>query len=97
MVNQVQQSNDLKEQWVRQRIEDRMLVVRQSVDEIINNDVTSDERIRELLDKLLNCTYFGIGGKEFIRLNRYYSCINKQNSQMYTGFYHGIILRSLLF
>ena len=68
---------------LRKQIEEIMPSVRESIDEIINNNITSTAAIEQVLDRLLDFASLGLGEAEFRRLNQYYVGINKKNADFY--------------
>lgn len=75
----------------QQEIKKNIPHLNEEIDYIINNKEKSIKNIEKLLDILLNCAYIGCGTDEFKRLNKYYSTINKENSEKYTEFYNEIM------
>ena len=68
---------------LRKQIEEIMPSVRESIDEIINNNITSTAAIEQVLDRLLDFASLGLGEAEFRKLNQYYSVINRENADFY--------------
>lgn len=68
---------------LRKQIEEIMPSVRESIDTIINNKITSTAAIEQVLDRLLDFTSLGLGEAEFRKLNQYYVGINKKNADFY--------------
>ncbi|MBI2582153.1 hypothetical protein HYV87_03450 [Candidatus Woesearchaeota archaeon] len=65
--------------------------IKEDIEEIISQNLTSEHRIESLLDRLLDCLYLGLGEEEFKRLNSYYATINKENSDFYQRSYQEIV------
>ncbi|HLD79673.1 MAG TPA: hypothetical protein VJA18_03875 [Candidatus Nanoarchaeia archaeon] len=67
--------------------------IREDINDIIDNNITSEPRIETALDSLITCLRIsGAGGeKEFKRLNGYYAGINKENSDFYRRSYQEIV------
>ncbi len=57
--------------------------VRNEIDNIINNKVTSMPRIERTLDLLLDFISLGYGEGEFKELNAYYQTIHSEYSEAY--------------
>ncbi len=74
----------------KQAEEQALPIFREEINYIITNRIESQNRIEYLLDSLLGYAQMGVGIKEFKRLNRYYSTINKKYSQEYENFYKEI-------
>ncbi|MDO8511519.1 MAG: hypothetical protein Q7S55_05130 [Nanoarchaeota archaeon] len=68
---------------LNRQIEEIMPSVRESIDEIINNNITSTAAIEQVLDRLLDFASLGLGEAEFRKLNKYYVGINKNNANFY--------------
>ena len=68
---------------LRKQIEELMPSVRESIDDIINNNITSSIIIERLLDQLLDYTSLGLGERDFKRLNQHYTIINQENAAFY--------------
>ncbi len=68
---------------IRKQIETVMPSVNESIESIINNNITSSVAIEQLLDQLLGYASLGFGKQEFKRLNQYYALINKKNAAFY--------------
>ena len=68
---------------LRKQIEEIMPSVRESIDDIINNNITSTAAIEQVLDQLLDFASLGLGEAEFRKLNQYYSVINRENADFY--------------
>jgi len=68
-----------------------LVYIREDIDDIINNNITSEKKIEGLLDRLLDCCCLGIGEDEFKRLNNYYAAINKENADFYQRSYQEIV------
>ena len=68
---------------LKRQIEEIMPSVRESIDNIINNNIASTAAIEQILDRLLDFASLGLGEAEFRRLNQYYVEINKNNANFY--------------
>ena len=68
---------------IRKQIETVMPPVNESIESIINNNITSSRAIERVLDQLLGYASLGFGKQEFKRLNQYYALINKENAAFY--------------
>ena len=68
---------------IRKQIETVMPSVNESIESIINNNITSSRAIERVLDQLLGYASLGFGKQEFERLNQYYALINKENAAFY--------------
>ena len=68
---------------LRKQIEEIMPSVRESIDDIISNKISSAAAIEQVLDQLLDYTTLGFGEQEFKRLNQHYATINKENAAFY--------------
>ena len=68
---------------LRKQIEEIIPSVRESIDTIINDKITSTAAIEQVLDCLLDFASLGLGEAEFRRLNQYYHRINKKNADFY--------------
>lgn len=65
------------------KIEDSLPSIRESIDIIISNNITTCLVIERLLDQILDYTSLGLGEEEFRKLNQYYATINKENATFY--------------
>ncbi len=65
--------------------------IKRQVNAVIENQITSVNRIERLLDSLLDYAQLCIGEEEFKRLNKYYGGINPENSEFYTNEYQAMV------
>ena len=68
---------------IKKEASEIMPLIRDEIDRIISNRVTSESKIEEVLETLLNFSPLGIGTKEFKKLNSYYKTINKKYTEVY--------------
>jgi hypothetical protein len=61
--------------------------IESSIDYIIKNKIKEEKDIEQLLDTLLSLRLMGLGERQFNRLNKYYSKINKKNAEAYLRLY----------
>lgn len=79
----IQQAQDVSRQLIS--------ILKEEVHLIINSRETSEHRIEHVLDRILDCLYWGFGEMEFKALNRYYATLNPINAAEYQRFYDEIM------
>ncbi len=61
----------------------KYILTKQEVQEIINNKIHDELRIEHSLDSLLECIVYSKGKKEFQELTKYYRCISPAGADFY--------------
>jgi len=72
---------------LQKRMETNLPIISSEISDIIVREDRSGQRIERLLDTLLDYGQMNIGKEEFLRLNGYYSTVNRENSSSYDRFY----------
>jgi len=72
---------------LQKRMETNLPIISSEISDIIVREDRSAQRIERLLDTLLDYGQMNIGKEEFLRLNGYYSTVNRENSSSYDRFY----------
>ncbi|MCX6710972.1 MAG: hypothetical protein NTZ02_02680 [Candidatus Woesearchaeota archaeon] len=72
---------------ISKQMESNIPSIDSEIDAIIRNKERSVKKIEGLLDTLLDYMNLGVGETEFKKLNAYYESFNKENADVYDGFY----------
>lgn len=75
-------------QPIKKMYSDVMPIIKKDIADITKNNKQSPQHIEEILDTLLSAMDFGVGEKEFLKLNKYYSTFNKENAAAYKKYYN---------
>jgi len=71
-------------------IKEDFLNSKKKVDFIIRNEITDRSIIEGLLNNLIADSLIGYGDSEFEKLNKYYSGIDKKNSEIYSKLFEEV-------